>query len=105
MRETYKGLVIKTARSTGGKAGKGLNKTSTVQVIEPHEGYHLMHKHFRYVVNDRQSLAAAWLKARAFVDAHLTQRGTDLLKAQAFCPPSSIIPKANRLHRAAHASR
>jgi hypothetical protein len=65
----YKGMIIKAANQTGGKAGKGFNKTSTIQVIEPHSSYSLMKKHFRFEVGNQISMKAAFDKAIAFIDA------------------------------------
>lgn len=71
--ETYKGMTIKTARPTGGKAGRNNNRTSTVQVIDP-EG--LLRKQIRYKVSDgREGILRAFRKARAFVDGKEPERG------------------------------
>jgi len=61
----YHGYTIDTARPTGGKAGKGRNKTSTVQVFGPD----MMLKQFRYKVGGTLSFDTAWQKAKDWVDA------------------------------------
>lgn len=66
MRSVYKGMIIKTASPTGGKAGKGFNKTSTVQVIDPAEW--MLKKQIRFIVGDRESIKRAWKKAKDFID-------------------------------------
>lgn len=62
-----KGVVIKTAKQTGGKAGKGYNKTSTIQVIHLESG--MLLKQYRFNMDDPMSLNAAYSKADSFVDA------------------------------------
>lgn len=73
-RELPGNYVLKTASPTGGKAGKGLNKTSTVQVIDSREM--ILLKHFRFKVGDPASLARAWAKAWKFYDEHKAKKGT-----------------------------
>ncbi len=55
--------VIRLAKQSCGKAGKGHNKTSTVQVI--YES--CIVKAFRFFVDDPASRAAAWRKAKEYV--------------------------------------
>lgn len=55
---------IQKALPTGGKAGKGHNKTSTIQVVKDN----LIVKQFRYRIDSIESLAAAQAKAKAYVD-------------------------------------
>lgn len=62
-----KGVIIKTANRTGGKAGKGNNKTSTIQVI--HEASGILLKQYRFKMDDEMSLNAAYSKTDSFVDA------------------------------------
>lgn len=62
----YKGYTITTARPTGGKAGKGCNKTSTVQVFGP--GGTTLEKQFRFKVGGTLSFDTAWQKAKDWVD-------------------------------------
>ena len=81
MREEYKGFVIKTAKPTGGKAGKGRNKTTTLMVFDPVEG--LLLKLFRYTLNDLQSFYSARLKAYDYIEKRLTSRAPDALRAAA----------------------
>lgn len=72
-RELYKGKLIKTARPTGGKAGKHLNKTSTVQVLDPVES--ILLKQIRFDVGDLASFESAWDRAKDFIDGKETKRG------------------------------
>jgi hypothetical protein len=62
----YKGHVVQTASSTGGKAGKGCNKTSTIQVFK--EGGQVIVKAFRFNVGNDESFKSAVRKARVFID-------------------------------------
>ena len=55
----------KLANPTGGKAGRGFNRTSTVQVFQ---GRQLV-KSFRFTVGEIDSLRAAKAKAAAFIAA------------------------------------
>lgn len=60
---------LKFARNTGGKAGKGRNKTSTVQVVQRvGEGYRVL-KQFRFRVGDIASQRRAVDRAGAFIKA------------------------------------
>jgi len=65
MKKLYRGYVIKTANPTGGKAGKGFNKTSTVQVLNQDN---MLIKHFRYQVGDPASYLTAVFMALTYVD-------------------------------------
>lgn len=58
-----KEYAIRLARPSGGKAGKGHNKTSTVQVFR---GSCIV-KSFRFNMNDRESLKAAMTNAATYV--------------------------------------
>jgi hypothetical protein len=58
------GYTIKLANQTGGKAGKGHNKTSTVQVIK--DG--CLVKQFRYTVDNPASFMEASRKAIEFAN-------------------------------------
>ena len=58
-------LKIKVAKPTGGKAGKGHNKTSTVQILDMECSTIL--KQFRFYVKDTVSKLKAFKKAKAFV--------------------------------------
>lgn len=71
-RSLYKGKIIKTANPTGGKAGKGFNKTSTIQVLEPSGDMLTLVKQIRYKVGDSASLETAIKKARDFIDGKKT---------------------------------
>ncbi len=75
MREEYKGFLIKTAKPTGGKAGKGRNKTTTLMVFDPVEG--LLLKLFRYTLGDLQSYYSARVKAYDYIEQRLTKRPPD----------------------------
>lgn len=55
---------IREAKRTGGKAGKGHNKTSTIQVY--YKRYYIVVKSFRYTMNDMVSKERAIEKAVAF---------------------------------------
>lgn len=50
---------------TGGKAGKGQNKTSSLQVLKDN----LIVKQFRFTMNNPESWKAAVAKANQFMDA------------------------------------
>lgn len=68
----YKGYQIHIPTS-GGKAGKGCNVTSTIQVFGPsHNGSRWMEKAFRFTVASAESRQAAMHKARLFIDAKPT---------------------------------
>lgn len=60
-------VVIRHAKNTGGKAGKGCNKTSTLQVVELFSNGAMLLKQFRYTVNDIESYYTALDKARGYV--------------------------------------
>ena len=67
----YKGYEIKCANPSGGKAGRGCNQTTTIQV-EPFgaDGY-LLKKSFSFSTQDRmaeQMKIVAIAKAKKFVD-------------------------------------
>ncbi len=64
MKTTSQTYEIRLARQSGGKAGKGRNKTSTVQVFC---GSCIV-RSFRFSVDDVHSLQAAWVKAREYVE-------------------------------------
>jgi len=67
--EEYRGFPIRFARQTGGKAGKGCNKTSTIQVVsEQTDGSVIIEKTVRFNVNERPSFVKAMVKAREWVD-------------------------------------
>lgn len=55
---------IKYANPTGGKAGKGFNKTSTIQVMDD---MNCMVKQFRYNVGDAESENKALNKAKEYI--------------------------------------
>lgn len=56
-----KTYLVKDARRTGGKAGKGHNKTSTVQVLY----CSMLIKQVRYKIGESGSRREAWAKALA----------------------------------------
>jgi len=61
-------LKIKAAKSSGGKAGKGRNKTSTVQVvdIDKTSGTYKIVKQFRHPVGG-VGMITAWFKADDYI--------------------------------------
>lgn len=61
-------IIIRRAKRTGGKAGKGYNKTSTIQVLEVHEDYYVKLAQFRFKTDDIESYYAAIDKARQYVE-------------------------------------
>jgi len=63
----YKGYIVKPASPTGGKAGRGYNKTSTIQIIENM----CVIKAFRFKMNDFNSRAQAVQKAKSFIDEQI----------------------------------
>lgn len=70
----YKGFEIGLPKQSGGKAGCGCNKTSTVQVIyRINSECYLAIKHFRFKVTDvestRRAVKDAIKKATAYVDS------------------------------------
>jgi hypothetical protein len=70
---TYKGFEIIPASPTGGKAGRGCNKTSSLQVFKV--GGNSILKQFRFNVSDGLSIKRATAKAMLFADnAQLTGR-------------------------------
>lgn len=67
----YKGYTIRLARQTGGKAGKGYNKTSTVQIVEKFGFDGLLErvvKMVRYEVGKPGELEKAIDKAKQKID-------------------------------------
>lgn len=64
----YKGYIIAESNESGGKAGRGQNKTKTLQVrLELGNGY-LIKKQVTFTVGDPQSYNRAEDKCRKFVD-------------------------------------
>lgn len=61
--DAEKKYTVKLAAQTGGKAGKGNNKTSTVQVIYQDV---MMTKQVRYKINDMLSMITAIEKAISY---------------------------------------
>lgn len=59
----YKDFIIKKAKSTGGKAGKGKNKTSTIQVVKNNQ----VLKQFKYSLFKQHKLFSAIGKAKYYV--------------------------------------
>lgn len=64
----YKGYTITDARPTGGKAGRGRNRTTTLQVREEMNGGYLLRTSIRYAAGDKAARAVAVRKAKALVD-------------------------------------
>lgn len=73
MQKVYRGYIIRVASPTGGKAGKGGNKTSSVSIVPAHfpadgkSAFH--HTTIRFNVHDLDSFRRAIKKAHAWVDA------------------------------------
>lgn len=79
----YKGYRIVNALPTGGKAGKGHNKTSTIQVLDRATGrYRTMLKMFRYTVAKPCDRDRAVSKAMAWIDERMLNEAIDLLCKQ-----------------------
>ena len=64
----YKGYLLTNPKPTGGKAGKGRNKTSTVQIRETLKNGFLVIKSIRYNVNEPVSKINAISKAKKYID-------------------------------------
>ena len=75
----YNGYEIKQAQKTGGKAGKGHNKTSTIQVQESVPAGYTIKKHFRYEVRNIASKQNAIQRAKDFVDQMIKARFDDFV--------------------------
>ncbi len=63
---TYKGHAVRLAKPSGGKAGKGNNRTTTLQVYGPAGGCILAA--FRFILANPETHKAAARKARDFID-------------------------------------
>jgi hypothetical protein len=57
-------LRIQYAMQSGGKAGRGLNKTSTIQIRDE---INCIVKQFQYVVNDSESERKAFRRAKKYI--------------------------------------
>lgn len=67
---SYRGYEIADSNGRGGKAGKGHNKTATIQVREPlRPGEYLLLKQFRYKVDDLDSGFVALMCALNYVNS------------------------------------
>ena len=68
------GYTIKTANPTGGKAGKGKNKTSTIQVLKCSRDFshYFIVRQFRFVVGSELSLRFAIAKAVQYAEESKT---------------------------------
>ena len=65
----YKGYVIAEANERGGKAGRGQNRTSTIQVREPLQGdNYLLKKQVRYTTVSSASKEGAIRTAKEYID-------------------------------------
>ena len=67
------GFTIALASQSGGKAGSGYNRTSTVQVRDALGDGFLLLAQFRFPTDDAERREAAFAKARRFVETHLTR--------------------------------
>lgn len=66
--DTVNGLEIWES-GTGGSAGKGSNKTASIQVRKPEgKGGYILLKTIRYTINDEKSKDTAIFKARMFAN-------------------------------------
>lgn len=72
--------------SGGGKAGKGNNKTASVQVRQPVNGGYLIRKIFRYKVRDRSSLTEARAKASLWAANNSIKKTLSRTKQCQTCP-------------------
>lgn len=81
LRLHYKGFTILSAKRTGGKAGKGQNKTSTVQIFECGES--TMQKSFRFRMYSYASYEDAIIRAKTYIDTYyeITNFLVGLMKA------------------------
>lgn len=67
--DDYRGFPIRLAKPTGGKAGLGCNKTSSIQIVsEQTDGCFTIERTIRYNVNDRPSFKKALNKAHTWID-------------------------------------
>jgi len=67
----YGGYTIVPANARGGRAGRGHNATSTIQVREDvNDTSYLLKAQFRYTVDSTASRNRAIAKARLWVDWH-----------------------------------
>lgn len=65
----YKGYVIAEANKQGGKAGRGHNRTSTIQVRQPLQGdNYLLKKQIRYTTDSAASKEGAIQTAKQHID-------------------------------------
>jgi len=61
-------LIISSANTRGGKAGRGKNKTSTVRVMELDiSGFGRIVAQYRYKVSDPATYVVAFNKAQSFI--------------------------------------
>jgi hypothetical protein len=66
----YKGYVIAESNKQGGKAGRGKNKTATIQVREPLlAGNYLLRWQFRYALNVTNGREVAVTLAKDWIEA------------------------------------
>jgi hypothetical protein len=62
---------IQRSSPRGGKAGRGFNKSGTVQVIEPiGNGRYLLVAQFRYSTGNNDQILKAMSKAQLWVSSH-----------------------------------
>ena len=65
MKNEVNGFLVRES-SGGGKAGKGRNKTGSVQLVEPINNGFLIRKYFTFKKGDFESYLAAYDKAVCF---------------------------------------
>lgn len=67
----YKGYIIVESNERGGKAGRGFNKTKTLQVRENNGNGFLIKKQVTFTVGDSDSYSKAEDKCRKYIDEYL----------------------------------
>ena len=54
--------------NSGGRAGKGKNKTASIQVVDCYAfGYSKLEKQYRYTIGDKKSEESALKKAKDYI--------------------------------------
>jgi len=67
---THRGYCLRVPMS-GGKAGKGHNKTGTVQVLRLDPDYMTLLKSFRFLVASQESRLKVYASARSWIDSRI----------------------------------
>ena len=76
---SYKGYKIKKCMPSGGKAGKGYNVTSTIQIFK--EGESIIEKHIRYKNREHGAISGAVQKAKKWIDGVVEEELEESTKA------------------------